>query len=668
MVHQTRTVTKLDCFAAIARCAQARFALMAAAALDRSESTGQFLRSLTRPVDSGSGRVEGHSRMASEAVVYLVDIDVEALKEKYRQERDKRLRKEGELQYFDVADDYAGYFEPDPYSDPIVRDPISDEIDVAVLGGGFAGLMAGAHLRQEGIGSFRIIEMGGDFGGTWYWNRYPGVQCDIESYCYLPLLEELNYVPKEKYSYGAEIFEHCRKIGQHFDLYEAALFQTAVTSLRWDAAIDRWRIATNRGDDIRARFLIMASGPYNRAKLPGIPGIKSFKGKSFHTSRWDYDYTGGDTNGGLVKLADKRVGIIGTGATAIQAVPHLGRWAKQLYVFQRTPSPVDERRNQPTDPEWAKSLKPGWSLERRENFHTVVTGAPFEEDLVADGWTLINHRIAARMAEIPEGELTEERAARVREIEDFRWMNDLRDRVEQVVTRKDAAEALKPWYRWQCKRPTFNDDYLPTFNRDNVTLVDVSASQGVERITETGLVANGVDYELDCIIYASGFEITTDMKRRIGIPVFEGRDGLSLYDHWRDGFRTLHGFTTSGFPNAFFTGFIQGGISASLTAQYDAQTNHIAYIIRAALDRGATRVEVTEEAQDEWVRTLRATTFSNTEFLNECTPGYYNNEGGPVRRSHIGEVYGLGFHAFTALLEDWRNSGEMKGLELGGKT
>jgi cation diffusion facilitator CzcD-associated flavoprotein CzcO len=594
----------------------------------------------------------------------LVDLDLDALREKYREERDRRLRKDGEDQYLEVEEDYAVFFEQDPYSDPIEREPISEEIEVAVLGGGFAGLIASGHLRQQGIDDFRIIEMGGDFGGTWYWNRYPGVQCDIESYIYLPMLDELGYVPKEKYSYGDEIREHCQRIGRHFDLYEKALFQTVVSSLRWDEAIKRWRIATHRGDDIRARFVIMASGPYNRAKLPGIPGITSFKGHSFHTSRWDYDYTGGHQHGGLNKLRDKRVGIIGTGATGIQCIPHLGKWAKQLYVFQRTPSAVAVRGNKPTDPEWAKTLKPGWQRERTANFSRVMRSTPNEPDAVCDGWTRLGRTVAAKLAAMPDDEKTPERIGLLHEIEDHRHMNRIRDRVDEVVLDKEVAEKLKGWYRWMCKRPTFHDEYLPTFNRPSVTLVDVSASKGVDRITGKGIVANGEEYEVDCIVYASGFEITTEMKRRIGISIVEGRNGLSLYDHWRDGFRTLHGLTAHGFPNMFFTGFIQGGVSSSVTEMYDGQTRQIAYIIRQTLDRGATVVEVTEEAQDEWVRTIHEGAISMQAFLDACTPGYYNNEGGAVRRSHLGDVYGPGPQAFADLLEAWRDQGDLAGLDL----
>jgi cyclohexanone monooxygenase len=595
------------------------------------------------------------------------NVNVGACREKYRLERDKRLRPEGERQYVEVADDFADFYEVDPHSPPVVRDPITEDIEVAVLGAGFAGLLAAARVKEAGISNLRVIDMSGDFGGTWYWNRYPGVQCDIESYCYLPLLEELNYIPKEKYSYGAEIFEHCQRVGKHFDLYDSALFGTMVRSLRWDESIKRWHIATNHGDDIRARFLIMASGPYNRPKLPGVPGIKSFKGHAFHTSRWDYGYTGGDTNGGLDKLGDKRVAIIGTGATGVQAIPFLARYARHLYVFQRTPSTVDERGNRPTDPVWARSLKPGWQAARQRNFHvgTFERFSPGMADLVCDGWTEINRNVAAKLAAMGETDPTIEKFIEVRELEDYRVMERLRQRVDELVSDEATAEILKPWYRFLCKRPTFNDEFLPTFNRENVSLVDVSAARGVERITEKGVVANGVEHEVDCIIYASGFEITTEMRRRIGIDVVEGRDAGSLYDHWADGFKTLHGLMTHGFPNQFFTGFIQGGISVNVTAMYDQQAQNIAYIIKNALDCGVATVEPSQEAQDNWVKIMRETEVSMTDFLKECTPGYYNNEGGPVIRSHLGEPYGPGFYAFDELMKEWRDRGGLEGLILG---
>jgi cyclohexanone monooxygenase len=599
------------------------------------------------------------------------DIDIPALREKYRQERAKRLRAEGSKQYVETSEDYAEFAEIDPHTPPEPRAPISEDIDVAVLGGGFGGLLCAAHLKKAGVDDVRIIEMGGDFGGVWYWNRYPGIQCDNESYCYVPLLEELNVVPTKKFADGAEIYEHCRRIGKHFGLYDSAILSTQVRDLRWDDSINRWRISTNRDDDIRARFVVLASGPFNRPKLPGIPGITDFKGHSFHSSRWDYAYTGGDTTGGLDKLADKTVAIIGTGATGVQIVPFLGKYAKQLYVIQRTPSTVDERNNTATDPEWVKSLTPGWQKERQRNFHawTFEGMALGQPDYVCDFWTEIGRNTAAAVLTLDDpASMTPEQFMAIRETEDYKLMERLRRRVAGIVADPQTAETLKPYYRFLCKRPCSNDDYLPTFNRPNVTLVDVSSSKGVDRLTEKGFVANGVEYEVDCIIYASGFEITTEISRRYSIDAIEGRDGRSLYDYWADGFKTLHGMTSRGFPNQFFTGFTQVGISANIAANYELQGEHIAYVIAEALARGAQTVEPTQRAQDEWCRTIRENLISNAEFDQQCTPGYYNNEGGGGGegiRSHLGEPYGPGFYAFGDLLKDWRDKGDLDGLAIG---
>src|SRR5215831_7366634 len=232
--------------------------------------------------------------------------DPAALKAKYIAERDKRLRQDGNNQYVEMKGEFAHYLD-DPYVAPgLTRAPLTDEVEVVVIGGGFGGLLAGARLREAGVEDIRLIEKGGDFGGTWYWNRYPGAACDIESYIYLPLLEEIGYMPVEKYSRAPEILKHSRAIGERFDLYRNACFQTQVTELRWEDADRRWLVSTNRGDRFRTRFVVMSNGPLNRPKLPGIPGIDSFRGHTFHTSRWDYAYTGGDTNGNLTKLADKR--------------------------------------------------------------------------------------------------------------------------------------------------------------------------------------------------------------------------------------------------------------------------------------------------------------------------------------------------------------------------
>jgi len=603
------------------------------------------------------------------------DIDIDALQEKYRLEREKRMRPEGSKQYMELTGELAKFYETDPYTPPVVRDPISEDINVAVLGGGIAGLLSGAYLKKAGVDDVRVIEMAGDFGGVWYWNRFPGIQCDNDAYCYIPLFEELDYLPSKKYADGAEIWEHCRRIGKHFGLYDSAIFSTEVRALRWDEDIKRWRISTDRGDDIRARFVVMANGSFNRPKLPGLPGIQDFKGHQFHSSRWDYEYTGGDATGGLDKLSDKRVALVGTGATGIQVVPFLGRDAKHLYVFQRTPSSVDSRGNTPTDPEWAKTLQPGWQKERQRNFHRwspfegVVFDAP---DQVCDFWTELGRNMTARIAAMDDpASITIEQIMALREVEDYRLMERLRRRIEGLVEDPEAAEALKPYYRFLCKRPCSNDEYLPTFNRPNVTLVDVSESKGVERITEKGVVAGDVEYEVDCIIYASGFEITTEISRRYAIDVIEGRDGVSLFDHWRDSYKTLHGMTSRGFPNQFHTGFIQGGVAANTTAMLEQQAEHIAYVVSEANKRGATVVEPSQEGQDAWIRTIRETTVDTSAFDLSCTPGYYNNEGGGPGieqgegiRSHLGEPFMPGFYVFDDLLKEWRAKGDLDGLEL----
>ncbi|MGO9382869.1 MAG: flavin-containing monooxygenase [Mycobacterium sp.] len=601
------------------------------------------------------------------------DIDIPALREKYLHERDKRLRPEGSKQYLELEGEFAEFYEVDPYTPVSMRDPIADDVEVAVLGGGIAGLLAGAYLKKAGVGDVRVIEMGGDFGGVWYWNRFPGIQCDNDAYCYIPLLEELDYVPTKKYADGAEIYAHCRNIGKHFGLYDGAIFSTQVSEVRWDESIKRWRLSTNRGDDIRARFVVMTQGSFNRPKLPGIPGIAGFKGHQFHSARWDYEYTGGDANGGLHKLHDKRVALVGTGATGVQLVPHLGRDAQHLYVFQRTPSSVDVRGNKPTDPKWAASLQPGWQEERKRNFHRwspLGGGVVFDQaDMVCDFWTELGRNMTARLAAMEDpASLSIEQITAIHEEEDYKVMERLRRHVEAVVHDPDTAEALKPYYRFMCKRPCSNDAYLPTFNRPNVTLVDVSECKGVERATEKGLVAHGVEYEVDCIIWASGFEITTEISRRYAIDVIEGRDGLSLFDHWRDGYKSLHGITSVGFPNQFFTGFIQGGVSGNTTAMFEQQAEHIAYIISEAIAQGATTVEPSREAQDDWVKTIREVSIDTSEFAVSCTPGYYNNEGGGGGegiRSAIGEYYAPGFYEFGDLIKEWRDKGDLEGLVLG---
>ncbi|MFN2375053.1 MAG: flavin-containing monooxygenase [Candidatus Binatia bacterium] len=590
-------------------------------------------------------------------------LDPEAWRERYRRERDKRLRADGNEQYVEVTGRFAHYLD-DPYVEPgFRRDPLTDEVEVAVIGGGFGGLLAGARLRQAGFADIRMIDPAGDFGGTWYWNRYPGIACDIESYSYLPLLEELGYIPREKYAGGKEILEHAQAIGRKFDLYRDVCFQTRVENLSWDDEAARWTIETNHGDRMKARFVVLATGPLNRPKLPGIPGLEDFAGHSFHASRWDYRYTGGDSEGGLTGLAGKRVGVIGTGATAVQIVPHIGQWAGHLYVFQRTPSSVDLKVNPPTDPAWAASLEPGWHQARMDNFNNLVSGVPQAEDLVHDGWTDIITRLLLGMQSGTTTDFSPEGIARAVELADFEKMESIRARVDATVKDPATAAALKPWYRQFCKRPCFHNEYLETFNRDNVTLVDTEG-RGVDRITARGVVVGGREYELDCLIYATGFEVGTDYCRRAGMQI-RGRSGRSLTEWWSEGVRSLHGMHVHGFPNCLLMSNSQAGFTASFPHMLNEQARHLTYILKRAKEDGLTRIEADENGVREWVERCIEKAGAATAFLEDCTPGYYNNEGKLSERSVQNGFYGggTGSPEFISILESWRAEGTMRGLQ-----
>ena len=506
------------------------------------------------------------------------------------------------------------------------------------------------------------MDKGGDVGGTWYFNRYPGAACDIESYVYMPLLEELGYVPSEKYAKGEEIFNHCRAIAKQFDLYDDICLQTTVEDVVWNEELCRWIVTTDRGDEMKARYVSLAKGYLQKPKLPGIPGIDAYKGKMFRTCRWDYNYTGGDARGNLTGLADKRVGIIGTGATAVQCVPHLGASAKELYVFQRTPSSIDVRANEPTDPEWAAKLKPGWHEERTNNFHVLTTGGFAETDLVDDGWTKITKTLIGMIMNEPDPDLSPEAIAEKVELADFVNMEAIRKRVDEIVKDPETAEALKPYYRQFCKRPCFHDDYLQPFNRPNVTLVDTKG-QGVERITENALIVDGVEYEVDCLIFATGFEVGTDYGARAGFdPV--GASGKSLTEYWKNGARTLHGIHIHDFPNLFMVGVTQSGFTVNFVHLIDHIARTIASTIQQSMEKGFTRIEATAEAEQEWVQKVFDKGQRTVEFAENCTPGYYNNEGKPDpahRQNNF--YYGDDPMEYYQMLKAWCESGELTGLK-----
>ncbi len=588
-------------------------------------------------------------------------IDKGALLAKYRAERDKRLRPDGNAQYLALKGRLAHYLD-DPYTPVEPREAKTDHMTFAFIGGGFAGLVTCARLIEARVSDVRIIEKGGDFGGTWYWNRYPGAQCDTASLVYMPLLEETGHRPTEKYAHAPEILAHCKRIGRQYGLYSNALFHTEVENLDWDEANARWVIETNRGDRFTASFIGLGTGPLHVPKLPGIPGIETFRGHAFHTSRWDYQYTGGGPDGGFMeKLSDKRVAIIGTGATAVQCVPHLARACRELYVLQRTPSSVDVRANAPIDPDWFSSIAtPGWQQRWLENFTDNSAGGSATEDLVQDGWTDLSRRIRSKMKQMPAGELTPQKVLAAFEDSDFEKMEEIRARVDAIVKDRETAQGLKAWYRQLCKRPCFHDEYLQAFNTPGVRLIDTDG-KGVERITEKGVVVAGVEYEVDCIIYASGFEFGTEYTRRAGFDL-TGRGGLKLSQAWAGGMKSLHGIHVHGFPNAFFVQFAQGAnLITNIPHNFTEAGQTVARVVRRALDGGYRGVEVTSEAQDAWVALL-LTGMGSLIGSPDCTPGYYNNEGqaGPEARLSVG--YPAGPSAYFKYLDAWRKSGAFEGL------
>ncbi|GLS98888.1 monooxygenase [Sphingobium jiangsuense] len=581
------------------------------------------------------------------------DIDIEALARRYAEEREKRLRGDAVSQYQHLEGKFAT-FDADPNAVPdLVRDAVIREVDVLVIGGGYGGLLTAIQLRKRGVGTISIIEKGADFGGTWYWNRYPGIRCDVESYIYLPLLEETGFVPSERYARGEEIYTQCRLLAEKFDLYRDALFQTLAESLIWDEKNRRWTVTTNRGDRIEARFVVSATGLYSSPKLPGIPGIETFEGPSFHTSRWDYGFTGGSADGDLVGLHGKTVGIIGTGSTGIQCVPPVARAAAHLYLFQRTPASVDVRGNRPTDVEWYRAQPPGWQRERMMNFTQWTSGLPQAVDMVSDSMTDLfrEKAVSSGMEMTPEQ----------REAAEILKMERVRQRIDSIVENKETAAALKPYFHYFCKRPGFSDNYLQVFNRSNVTLVD-TAGQGVEKVTPRGLVVGGREYALDCIIYATGFDFMTSYTRESGLTV-KGRGGVSLDERWKDGVHTLFGMQTRGFPNFFVLTIVQAGTSINYLHTADAQSIYMADLIAHCMSNGIETVEPTQEAEQQWVDLCVSLSADRHAFFEKCTPSYFNFEGKRPREFELNSPFGGGPLAYFEYLEQMSANGFAEKLE-----
>jgi cation diffusion facilitator CzcD-associated flavoprotein CzcO len=591
--------------------------------------------------------------------------DREAVHKRYLEERDKRMV-EGRTTTKDLREDaqFARY-RNDPFATFTDRAPVRETVDVVIVGAGIGGLTAGVELRKAGVKSIRMVDEAGGVGGTWYWNRYPGIMCDVESYIYIPMLAELDYVPKTRYAYGGEIREQLEALGKKFDLVDDSLFHTRVTKTTWDEGCGRWIVRTDRGDEIGARYVVEAVGILNLMKLPDIPGMETFKGKQFHTARWDYEYTGGSPDGELDRLADKTVGILGTGASAVQVIPHVAAAAKHLYVFQRTPAAVGYRGNRPTSPEFAEELRhyPGWQRQRMYNFHDVLRGAA-EVDLVGDGWT--NYWPRTRSRRRP-AEMSIERFIYESEAEDFAVMEEHRSKIGEIVADPDVAEALTPYYRYLCRRPLFLDEYYQAFNRPNVTVVPCPA--GIDRVSETGIEYGGETYELDLIVYATGFEAeVTPFPRRAAHDIV-GRGGVTLADAWAEGPVTLHGIVTRGFPNLFImpSPGQQSVVTVNFTLVNVEAAEHIGRTVKLLEERAVRFFDVGQEAQDQYVESILGKFVAAYEVMEACTPSRLNNEGNPRSANPRSGAWGGGMgdlHGWIALLREWRESGDFAGLEL----
>jgi len=590
--------------------------------------------------------------------------DAEAVHAKYLAERDKRLVA-GRADIRDLAsDEHFAAYRRDPFTPVTPRNPVVDDVDVVIVGGGIAGILAGVNLRKAGVERIRIIDQAGGIGGTWYWNRYPGVMCDVESYLYLPMLEELDYVPKHRYASGEEIRLHLQAIADRFDLGSDALFHTGVTRTEWDEEAARWRVRTDRGDELTCRYYVLAVGILNLMKLPAITGMEEFEGHSFHTARWDYGYTGGGPGQPLTELGDKVIGLVGTGATGIQCLAPLAAAAKHVYVFQRTPSAIGVRGNRDTDPSFAESLQPGWQQARMDNFQSIMLGKPVDVDLTDDGWT--HHYGPVQHRPRWKGMTIEEYLASAEEF-DYAVMEEHRQRVEELVADPAVAEILKPYYRYLCKRPCFHDEYLQAFNEPNVTLVDCPS--GMDRVTAQGPVVDGEQYALDCLIYGTGFEAElTPLYRRVGHDIV-GRGGVTLAEKWADGAASLFGMMTRGFPNMVV--MPAPGQQAVVTVNYTQLAvlggEFVGRTIANLNKAGVEVFDVSAEAEERWTQKIVDSFVDSSHVMSACTPSRINMEGHPEAMNPRNGNYGRGlgdYFGYRDLIEEWLDQGDCDGLEL----
>jgi cation diffusion facilitator CzcD-associated flavoprotein CzcO len=508
-------------------------------------------------------------------------------------------------------------------------------------------------------------------------------------------------MPKQKYSSSVEIRTYLESLVKRYNLESRILYRSQVTGLEWDESSKAWKtgLTIRRGPSgkeeknisVYADFVTLASGLFPYPQVPKVPGLADFKGEMFHTSRWNYDVTGGSSDTAfpeMEKLRGKRVGVIGTGATAIQAVPLLAKYAKELHVFQRTPSQVNTRGQHDTDPqEWKEKIaaKPGWQQARMENFaeHLASHKRPGEDDLVNDGWTQLEAYCAIigsnRFGGIPPEKAQEHIGTLV--ALDSAHNKQARQRIADIVKDKATADKLTPWYPTWCKRPTFSDMYLECFNADNVHLIDTDG-HGIDSVTPTGIVANGQEYPIDILILSTGYRSPVaggDPGARMGIEI-RGREGRTMSKKWDEqGLTTLHGVFTNGFPNLFFQSAAQAAATANYMHVIMVLSEHISTIIKTAISRsekekGAVLIQPSSDAEDVWgMQIAQGAVFFSAVAV--CTPGYLNLEGEalemPPADDHVAmmkkakaAIWQGGLVEFTRKMEEWRKDGKLEGVEI----
>ncbi|NQW10499.1 MAG: NAD(P)/FAD-dependent oxidoreductase [Alphaproteobacteria bacterium] len=489
------------------------------------------------------------------------------------------------------------------------------EVDALIIGAGFSGLYQLLCLRDRLGLSAQVLEAGDGVGGTWYWNRYPGARCDSESHSYSyyfsdELLEEWEW--SERYPEQPEIMRYLNHVADRFDLKRDIRFGTRVTSAHYDTAANRWLVGTEAGEQLTTKFLITAVGCLSTANIPDIPGLDTFAGDWYHTGQWPHDG---------VDFTGKRVGQIGTGSTGIQAAPVIAKTAAHLTVFQRTANYSVPARNVPLTPEFKRYLKQSYA-EIRRLMHTTTNGHPFgiSERLALD--TTPEQRQALYEAAWETGGL--QFRSTFQDLLFDKAANDtaadfLRGKIREIVKDPATAAILADIdHPFAAKRPPIDTNYFETFNRDNVSLVDVRATP-IERITPKGIVTSDAEYELDIIVFATGFDAMTGPLLNIDI---RGRDGLSMKDAWQAGPKSYLGLQVAGFPNLFtVTGPGSPSVLCNMPVAIEQHVEWITDCISYMNEHEVERIETTAEAADKWAEEVN--TAANATLLPQVKHSWY---------------------------------------------